>query len=1035
MIIGDTSPCSKIYIMRRIAAIIALSLFVTGVYSQNVGINTDGSSPDPSAILDVKSTDKGILIPRMDSTMRQAIASPATGLLVFDTDTKSFWYFGSSIWMELNTQGDKDWFIEKTTNPPVSISDDIYHLGDVAIGKDSANYTLDIVGDDQRAINILSTFSPAFGDSAFGTYIDMEGTGSGKYFGAYHRLVGLVGSSVHYGTYQVLSNNNSGFDYGTYNLLDGSGSADRYGSFQRINSAGSGSQTCTANSILGDGDGLHIGSSQSILNDGSGQHYGCWSSLHGTGNGVQIGNSQNIWNTGSGTHYASYNRLAGSGTGAQYGSYQWVHNTGGNVHYGSFNYLPGDGQSLKYGSYQSVSGAGAGNRYGVYSKLSGIGSGVHYGAYQEITGTGSNSQYGSYNKISGSGGGNHYGVYDSLGGNGAGIHYGAYHKIAGTGSGVRYGTYNDVSNIGSAQHYGSYNLLSGTGTGAQYGSYQGITNFGDGTHYGSYSFLAGSGTGVHMGSYQSIASTGSGNHYGVYSTLTGGGTGTQYAAFQTISNTGNGTHFGTYTSLSGAGTGIQYASFHQITNSGFGIHYGSYNALGGVGTGVQYASYQAVTNTGPNMHYGSYSTLNGTGTGDQFGSYQIIKNFGAGDHYGSYNKLEGAGTGVQYGSYQLINNTGNGAHYGTYNTVLPTGNGAHYAGYFDAPGGSNDFAAVFNEGNVVVNESGGDYDFRVESDNKVYTLFVDASSDNVGIGTAFPTSDLEINGTDNTDAIEFDGGKVRLRHHFDLLSSDRDFVRFLLDADNNQTNSAFAIFKDVSASSGSTASVSFHLDGNNSWINGGGNLGIGTTTPGVALSTIGLIRASFDTTETEYVEIKHGGSNGVINTVGDGQLLFQHDGVTKMSIDVNGRFSLGVGLPSWPIHLASGAHVTFGGVWTNASDISKKKEIESLEYGLTEVMRMRPKRYLYKADNSESIGFIAQDMEKIIPEVVSGDEGEKGIAYGLLTATLVNAIQEQQMSFDNALQEQQAVIDKQNRRIAELESMIRQLASRMEQMD
>ena len=47
-----------------------------------VGINTDGSSPDNSAILDIKSSLKGVLIPRVTQVQRTAIQGPATGLMV-----------------------------------------------------------------------------------------------------------------------------------------------------------------------------------------------------------------------------------------------------------------------------------------------------------------------------------------------------------------------------------------------------------------------------------------------------------------------------------------------------------------------------------------------------------------------------------------------------------------------------------------------------------------------------------------------------------------------------------------------------------------------------------------------------------------------------------------------------------------------------------------------------------------------------------------------------------------------------------------
>ncbi|MEA2097420.1 MAG: hypothetical protein U9P73_12120, partial [Candidatus Cloacimonadota bacterium] len=47
------------------------------LFAQSVVINSDGSSPDGSAMLDVKSTDKGFLAPRMTETQRDAISSPA----------------------------------------------------------------------------------------------------------------------------------------------------------------------------------------------------------------------------------------------------------------------------------------------------------------------------------------------------------------------------------------------------------------------------------------------------------------------------------------------------------------------------------------------------------------------------------------------------------------------------------------------------------------------------------------------------------------------------------------------------------------------------------------------------------------------------------------------------------------------------------------------------------------------------------------------------------------------------------------------
>jgi hypothetical protein len=79
-----------------------------GSFSQ-VAINEDNSNPDPSAMLDVHSIDKGVLVPRLTSTQREAIASPANGLLVWDSDTESFWFFNQIKWIELIDRGNSPW--------------------------------------------------------------------------------------------------------------------------------------------------------------------------------------------------------------------------------------------------------------------------------------------------------------------------------------------------------------------------------------------------------------------------------------------------------------------------------------------------------------------------------------------------------------------------------------------------------------------------------------------------------------------------------------------------------------------------------------------------------------------------------------------------------------------------------------------------------------------------------------------------------------------------------------------------------------
>ncbi|MEL0645216.1 cell wall anchor protein [Olleya sp. Ti.3.14] len=67
-----------------------------------VGIGT--LSPDASAMLEVNSTEKGMLAPRMTSAQRIAISNPAEGLLVFDTDINVFYFYDGNVWTALKAE-------------------------------------------------------------------------------------------------------------------------------------------------------------------------------------------------------------------------------------------------------------------------------------------------------------------------------------------------------------------------------------------------------------------------------------------------------------------------------------------------------------------------------------------------------------------------------------------------------------------------------------------------------------------------------------------------------------------------------------------------------------------------------------------------------------------------------------------------------------------------------------------------------------------------------------------------------------------
>ena len=88
--------------LKLIAGIVFIFFCLIFPINAQIAINTNGSSPDASAMLDITSTDRGILIPRMISTDRENISNPSKGLMVFDLTTNSFWFY-NTVWTEVDT--------------------------------------------------------------------------------------------------------------------------------------------------------------------------------------------------------------------------------------------------------------------------------------------------------------------------------------------------------------------------------------------------------------------------------------------------------------------------------------------------------------------------------------------------------------------------------------------------------------------------------------------------------------------------------------------------------------------------------------------------------------------------------------------------------------------------------------------------------------------------------------------------------------------------------------------------------------------
>ena len=122
--------------------IVFIQLIIVAQVNGQIAINDDGSTAHSSAMLDVKSTTtpRGLLIPRMNTSQRTGITSPAAGLLVFDNTTNSFWFYSGSAWTELinSTSSQVNLWAQNGTH--------IYNLnsGNVGVGLSNPSFALQV---------------------------------------------------------------------------------------------------------------------------------------------------------------------------------------------------------------------------------------------------------------------------------------------------------------------------------------------------------------------------------------------------------------------------------------------------------------------------------------------------------------------------------------------------------------------------------------------------------------------------------------------------------------------------------------------------------------------------------------------------------------------------------------------------------------------------------------------------------------------------------------------------------------------------
>jgi hypothetical protein len=280
-----------------------------------------------------------------------------------------------------------------------------------------------------------------------------------------------------------------------------------------------------------------------------------------------------------------------------------------------------------------------------------------------------------------------------------------------------------------------------------------------------------------------------------------------------------------------------------------------------------------------------------------------------------------------------------------------------------AVGGASAAAGAFTtlntSGAVVFNDAGADVDFRVEGDTDANLLFVDASTNSVGIGTSSPVSKLH------------------------LLDNSAVFIQMTDSGDGASRigQNGTALTFGVDLANGATERMR---------IDSSGNVGVGTTGPsGYAPFTVA--KAAFNVNIGQICAASLSASDAGIT----GMSVWKTDATTSAS-QIFIKFIIDNGNSGSGQINADGANQAAFGSY---SDRRLKENIVGLEAQLANICALRPVEfdYIKSEGGGHQVGFVAQEMQEVYPDAV-GERQPDGMltvtGWSKTEARLVKAIQE-----------------------------------------
>ena len=193
-----------------------------------------------------------------------------------------------------------------------------------------------------------------------------------------------------------------------------------------------------------------------------------------------------------------------------------------------------------------------------------------------------------------------------------------------------------------------------------------------------------------------------------------------------------------------------------------------------------------------------------------------------------------------------------------------------------------------------------------------------------------------------------------------------------------------------------------------------GNVGIGTTSPAVQLelgdntadeklrltgAASGKPLMTFYNTTTKIGQIASSSVGVTVTSLGSGNMSFENGGNNRLVIDNSGNVGIADTSPSYKLDVDGTIRAT--GDVIAYSDIRVKENIKTIDNAVSKVNKLRGVEFNKIGSEEKSIGVIAQEIEKVLPEVVKEDDkGMKSVAYGNIVGVLIEAIKDQQKQID-----------------------------------